>query len=201
MLAIEASMTAQRTLYLALNCTRDIPSEYIVSGFYGGGSETNESRDQSNSHTGQDATESTIFYTVKQDSWYSRNLKATEPSGALLATMSSPLTALGKWQISFIQGGASHNITMEPVRVGSSADRFVAEGVLYFWDVFNRNDRKKVFSLYRVANDGTMTEVGRLVKRGSRCRGEALWLLVEQVDQLVGVMTAIGVLKRFESFR
>ena len=109
--------------------------------------------------------------------------------------MSSPLTAFGTWDISFVHDGASHDIAMEPVGTASTADRFVVESAPYFWDKLGQD-----FVLYRAVNK-EMAEVGRLLRKTGRSTDGFLVLDGRQVDRLVAILTAIGVLKRADSFR
>lgn len=122
-----------------------------------------------------------------------------------VAEVSSPLWSLGKWTLKFPAGSphSAHDILLHPAGFAARADEFVKDSVPYFWDMLEE-DGRRLCKLYR-ARDGKKVEIARFVGKNVRARDGVLLLGAEEgkegVDEVVVMLTLVGVLNRSESFR
>ncbi|GAB1317940.1 hypothetical protein MFIFM68171_08150 [Madurella fahalii] len=154
------------------------------------------------------STASLITLQLTRPNRMSRTWTATKPgsgsrsSNTAVAELSNPLWSLGKWTIKFPVGSphSGHDIQLRPAGVATRADEFVKDSVPYFWDVV---DGRRLCKLYR-AMDGKKVEIARFVGDGARARDGVLVVAgqgEEGVDEIVVMLTLVGVLNRSESFR
>ncbi|KAE9367304.1 hypothetical protein N431DRAFT_513597 [Stipitochalara longipes BDJ] len=136
---------------------------------------------------------------LSQDTWYSRTLKATDDSGAVVAEVSGPLLALGLWTLTFPTESphSSHPIELRPAGMLRREDVFVKDSIPYIWDVL---DAFALCKLYKVM-DSKRVEVARYTAKHSRDSTGVLVVDGKEVDLVVAVMTWLAVLKRSDSFR
>jgi len=120
--------------------------------------------------------------------------------GKIIATVSGSTLSLGRRTIKFVAKNSSHSshpIKVRPARIRSRADKFVLEGVSFFWDVLEGTRRCELSKFV----DGKRTEVGRFVAANAREREGVLLVDGNEVDRIVAALTCVAVLNRVDAFR
>jgi hypothetical protein len=86
---------------------------------------------------------------------------------------------------------------MKPSTVFSRGEKFVQDSVTYKWVMDSKLTSGK-FTLYKYIGPGEegKLEVGKFRQRGFFKTGGALVLDSTEVDEVVGIITCLGVLKR-----
>ncbi|KAK3318878.1 hypothetical protein B0H66DRAFT_558339 [Apodospora peruviana] len=164
------------------------------------------------------------FLKVASTSWYKRALKAILIHGSTeeekeIAQLAGPLLSLGRWKFIFADATySSHKIEMRPTGVGSRADVFVKDSLLFFWEPVAHGQRaryvlwkgtageeesrqREVVGVYAlVAHHGHGHWHG---ESGKKRKGRRGVLVVDdsKVDKVVAVLTCVATVNRVESFR
>jgi hypothetical protein len=128
------------------------------------------------------------------------NVVKQPPSEAQVAEWNVPFFPPGTSRITFPADSphASHPLTMKPLAQSSRGQKFVQDSVTYKW-VMDSKLHSGEFTLYKYIGPGEegKLEVAKYWKRGGfKGTGGTMVLDSTEVDEVVGIMACLTVLKR-----